>query len=123
MPFPVVPRRRISNTVVNRHPEFVYSNVGYLVHRVKKMELCWWDYVGMDGMQRRDDPWSIYNTVCGMSFTSHSRYGATTCMAPRPEAEHCGVCNERPPTFSPRGANPSLRDAKMRLGCTAEASG
>lgn len=108
-------------TRAKRHPKYVFSNIGRLVHVVQYVELTWWTVGRGGGHLVRLEPRRTMVTMCGMHFISHGRHGATLCAIPKPEAVMCGRCHGKPPTFG-RGRERTVdpRVARQNLGCVVE---
>ncbi len=107
-------------TEAKRHPRFVYSRRGFLVHEVQSIEFDWYDRTCCD-KTRRKDPRTIYHTVCGMMFYMGREQ---TCAIPDKDAVLCKACRGEGKNF-PKGAAHEISkpDARNRLGCAAEVVG
>jgi hypothetical protein len=114
---------RFGITEAKTFPKYVYSanKMGFLMHKIAKVELHWWEACdGGERLVRRDKPRMIAHTVCGDSrFLEPGR--AHTCCLPKPDAVLCGRCHGRPATFRGRKENEvSKQFAKDHLGCFIE---
>lgn len=105
-----------------RHPAYVYSinKNSCLMHKVVRVELQWYAYVGMESLGRLRQPAMIAFTACGC-HRALTPDRSRTCHVPLPGSVLCGRCHGEPATFGKHGkgtkANLKKSDAHVTLGC------
>lgn len=89
--------------------EYVFTKRGMLVHRIKYMELHWYDVVDRKKLGRRRSPRISYQTVCGVSLhaTSYTEQ-PSMCARVAPDAELCRSCLGQGRNFKRRNRKVSL---------------
>jgi hypothetical protein len=103
---------------VKRFRKYVFSTSknGCLIHRVMDAKLRWWDHT-WHYMLRRQHPYIIAHSYCGLSFRIDSTK-AKTCDIPAPDAVLCAACHGEGRNF-PRGKEHKISKelAKIHKGC------
>jgi hypothetical protein len=109
-------------TIAKRHPPYVYSPIGALIHKVALVRMHWYDAKG-DYLERLQHPKLIIVTICHQHFfpKKHGKPWAVMCELPRPNACLCGPCHGQLPTWG-RDSNPTVTrdEARRLLGCVDE---
>jgi hypothetical protein len=112
-------------TFAKKFAPYVYSanGMGALIHKVKQVELHWWQY-SMDRLIRREAPVMIAETICGVHKRIETgRMRSAMCAVPRPDAVLCGKCHGQPANFPRKDpeSKAAKRAARKKLGCMAVA--
>lgn len=112
-------------TKAKKFPPFVYStnSNGCLIHKVRFMELRWYEVESRDSLRWLKNPRIIIVTKCSQSFFLKSRNGLgfKMCEIPSPDAVMCGRCEGKNASFS-KGVDSyeKRKEAHAKLGCMAE---
>ena len=123
IPRPSPDNWRFGITFAKKFAPYVYSanGMGALIHKVKHVELHWWEY-SYQRLIRRDAPVMIAKTMCGMHKRIETgRMRSAMCAVPKPDAVFCGKCHGLPANF-PRNKPESKTArfiARKNLGCMA----
>jgi len=113
-------------TKAKKHPKYVHSKQGMLMHLIADIDLSWWS-AQFDHLVRRKKPRMIIRTVCGHTFFvtkgayKGERKVSEMCNLPKPNAVLCGRCHGTGAIWGKnKKAEITKQEARARLGCVIE---
>jgi hypothetical protein len=117
--------RKFGITRAKKHLPYVYSTDvnGCLIHKVRYVELIWYEVETRDSLRRLDNPRIRITTKCGQTFFVGYRRRNTPimCELPKVDAVLCGRCEGKAATFRKGKSSISERfAAHQKLGCLVE---
>lgn len=109
-------------TRAKKHLPYVYSTDanGCLIHKVRFVELRWYEVETRDSLRRLDNPSISITTKCNQIFFVRNRNRNTPvmCELPKSDAILCGRCEGKAATFRKDKSSFSERiAAHKKLGC------
>lgn len=102
---------------VKRHPKYVYSSRGRLVHLILRVELSWFA-LDWDNVVRLDHPRVHVVTNCQLCVRMDF---ANMCDLPAKDAVLCAFCHGRGRNWGKHGITKlTMRQAKEVLACASQ---